>query len=104
MISKNVGSSSSSADRSRTPFKTSVSSEYPTICPFTWIRSRRSNRCGDVNVPTAYPHRRSMADSIATVDPLPFDPAIWTKRTSFCGSPIAFRSFRIRSRLNVLLW
>jgi hypothetical protein len=37
--------------------------------PLTWMRSRTSTRCGDVNKPVRWPQRRRIDSANAQVDP-----------------------------------
>ncbi len=67
--------------------------------PSSRIRSRRSDRCGEVTSPVCRPKARSSDSIIRAVDVLPFVPV--TRMTGYarCGSPRNCGQLRIRSRV-----
>ena len=91
--------SSAIASTGATSSYTDRNSSMPIGWPSSLIRSRRSDRCGDVIIPVCRPKDWSSASIIRAVDVLPFVPVTWITGYARCGSPRNCVSVRMRSRV-----
>ncbi len=96
VISKNVGCTSIRSHIGRNSL--SIAAQFSSgICrPFTWMRSRKSIKCGEVNNPLRRPQARAMLSIIAQVLPLPLVPATWITCVP-CGGNARYSFSRCRA-------
>ena len=83
-----VGCTPKSIARSLAPILCVSSLEI--ISPFIWMRSLKSTRCGEVNIPTRSPASLKIAQRKAETEPFPFVPAMCINGIPACGLPSAF--------------
>ena len=85
VISKNVGCVSIRSHNARSSVSIAAQGCSGISSPLTWIRSRKSMRCGEVKSPQRWPQARAMRSIIAQVLPLPLVPATWMTFTPCAG-------------------